>query len=106
VPKEDTQFKKGISGNPGGRPKGARELASHILSLTDDGEELVKMFLALARGEWEDANANDRATAMKWLADRAWGKPVEHVEHSGMIGIAEAMSAARQRVIDAFPSSS
>lgn len=41
VPSSDTQFKPGQSGNPGGKPKGARNRlsAAFLLALADDFEK-------------------------------------------------------------------
>jgi len=38
MPKEDTQFGKGQSGNPAGRPKGSRSRATQALEAIFDGE--------------------------------------------------------------------
>lgn len=38
MPKEDTQFGKGQSGNPAGRPKGARSRATQALEAIFEGE--------------------------------------------------------------------
>ena len=43
-------WQPGQSGNPSGRPKGTRDLASYVLETTDDGRELVDALLSLARG--------------------------------------------------------
>ena len=71
---------KGVSGNPGGRPKG---LASEIRERTKDGEELVGFMLRVFRGELPEAKLRDRLDAATWLSDRAFGKPVQAMEHSG-----------------------
>jgi len=69
-------FKKGKSGNPGGRPKG---MASYIRSITKDGKLMADFWLdvMLARGEFKGADTRDRLTATKELADRGVGKPGE-----------------------------
>ena len=61
-----TPFPKGVSGNPGGRPKGiaarAREYGSKALEVL--GAAL------------DDADARVRITAAKELMDRGYGKPI------------------------------
>lgn len=82
---------KGQSGNPAGRPKMASQLARLARSKTQDGLELVEFAVAVMRGEVvgapgaqgdepERPSVHDRMDALKWLADRGWGKAVEHIE--------------------------
>lgn len=66
MPKEDTQFKPGQSGNPGGRPKGiARKAREH-------GDKALEVLAAAL----EDPDSKVRITAAKELLDRGYGKAV------------------------------
>lgn len=76
-------FKKGQSGNPGGRPKGIADFRAKILAKTNDGDLLISAMLAIVNGEHEDTKPSDIVAAVKWLADYGMGKPAERVEHSG-----------------------
>lgn len=71
-------FVKGKSGNPLGRPKGLANFADKIKALVgNDGEKLIAIALKLALTSDSDAVKMD---AVKWLADRAFGKIPQSVE--------------------------
>lgn len=67
-------WKKGQSGNPGGRPA----LAGHVRDLARQyTEESVKTLVEIMRDK--KAHATSRATAAQSLLDRGWGKPSQPV---------------------------
>ena len=66
-------FPPGVSGNPGGRPRG---LVSAIRSETQDGAELVRFMLSVLRAEVPGATLRDRMAAASWLADHGFGRPL------------------------------
>jgi uncharacterized protein DUF5681 len=67
------RWPKGVSGNPGGRPKGQAELSKSARKLIgEDGEALVQLWWSIANDPMRrDA---DRLRASELLADRGWGK--------------------------------
>jgi hypothetical protein len=93
-------FAPGVSGNPGGRPKG---IASYVRSKTRDGEQIVKFMLDVFHGKAIKAGRKSRTTgdrivldvvptlterieAAHWLAERGFGKAVQAMEVSGPEG--------------------
>ena len=73
-------FPKGVSGNPGGRPRG---LAAYVRENTDGGAEIVELMVSVMRGDvigGQVPRIRDRIDAATWLADRAFGKAVAQVE--------------------------
>lgn len=83
-------FVKGQSGNPGGKPKHdiAREIAQAIFENDADA-----IYAAYAK-----AMRSGNAYAFTVLADRAFGKLKETVEHSTDEKLLEALRAGRKRI--------
>ena len=76
MPREATQFKKGQSGNPGGRKKGFAARVRELVS-PDEIIGVAKEILFDV-----DANKKDRIAAAIFLTDRGWGKAEQRVEIS------------------------
>lgn len=69
------RFRPGVSPNPGGRPRGfARMIREH----TGDGKELVDFALEVMRSSKHPVHV--RLDAMKWLADRGFGRAAQPIE--------------------------
>ena len=69
-------FVPGVSGNPGGRPKG---LARTVRELVGEDGSVVAEFMLSVMGD-ERARTRDRLEAGKWLADRAFGRGVQALD--------------------------
>ena len=76
-------FKKGISGNPAGRPR--RELSwktvLQIIGEEQAGETLMTRKEAVARILWREA-AKGEAWAINAIMDRMDGKPKQSLDHT------------------------
>lgn len=72
-------FKKGQSGNPGGRPKEAPEVKELARSHTARAIERLAYWL-------DSDNAKASVAAALALLDRAWGRPTQAVEMTGKDG--------------------
>ena len=73
-------FKKGKSGNPGGRPKEVAEVKALARAYTTTAiETLVKI------AESDKATDEARVSACVALLDRGWGKPDKTHHHDGEI---------------------
>jgi hypothetical protein len=73
-------FKKGQSGNPGGRPKGQTEVKALISAKHPD---LIARLFAIALHGEEKASVS----AIKELLDRSLGKPTQAIDVSGSLGL-------------------
>jgi hypothetical protein len=75
------QFRPGMSGNPGGRPKMPEEFRQLARENSIPALQVVVDILKNPKS----AN-KDRLKAAEIILDRAWGKPIQGVEMSGPAG--------------------
>jgi hypothetical protein len=85
---------KGVSGNPGGRPKGQAELSKSARNLVGgDGEALIQIWWSIANDPMR--RDSDRLRASELLAERGWGKAANFEPLEGdPLGLADAEAAA------------
>ena len=73
------QFKKGMSGNPNGRPKSDFALNEHIINLANvELEDKKTMLEAVVAKVYEEA-LKGNMTAISFLADRILGKASQSI---------------------------
>ncbi len=73
-------FPKGVSGNPGGRPRVLAEIRALARTYTEPA------LLALVEIMQHGQNESARVAAAQAVLDRGWGRPVQALEHSGPEG--------------------
>jgi hypothetical protein len=98
MPREDTQFKKGMVANPKGRPKKQdciRDMLREELAGTVEvnGETITKAQF-IAKKAFALAATGDLA-AIKYLSDQVDGAPKQAVEHSGKIETSAPLDPAK-----------
>lgn len=69
------RWPRGVSANPGAKPKGGLTLAAKIRKRTQDGDEMIAYLRKVVLG-LEKATARDRIAAAQLLFDRGFGKAI------------------------------
>src|SRR5882724_8725358 len=82
-------FQPNQSGNPGGRPKVAAEMARLIREATANGAVLVAFALEALKAK----DAASRNYAHQWLSDRGFGKSLQSVDVLDTVAITPEQTA-------------
>ena len=94
-------FPKGVSGNPGGRPKTAH-ISEALRRALEEGEaeQLASILLALATGKKRGSNV--QIAALREIADRTEGKACQSIEVDADFSatLAERIAEGRKRVAE------
>lgn len=91
-----TAFKKGVSGNPSGRPaKTEEERTLEAMCKAKTPEALATILAIMEHGQQERA----QLAAAQYVIDRGWGKAKESMELSGSVtlSIAEQIKQAHEQ---------
>lgn len=87
-PNPATRFKKGVSGNPGGRPKGAKSLSGYLtelgneVMLSKDGQTRMSRNEVAARAVFREAldpKSKYYIDCLRIMLDRTEGKALERI---------------------------
>lgn len=92
-------WQKGQSGNPGGRPKGLKEVQEAAREHT---EAAIKTLVDIAKDPEKGASA--RVAAAEAILDRGWGKAQQKIEVEGMSGLPDHVISALLAACDALES--
>lgn len=80
-PNENTQFRKGESGNPNGRPKKLPELEKLLAEVLGEEKDGVTAAEAILKKLRQMATAGNLRAA-EILLDRGYGKPKQKIENN------------------------
>ena len=90
--RDNGRFVKGVSGNPGGKPKQENE----IIRLCRDASPMaVQAIINIL--ERDDASNQDKLRAAEFIVNRAYGKPRETVEATVKHSLEELVLASYRR---------
>lgn len=87
-----TSFKPGVSGNPGGKPKGLAEMQELCRSHT---VESIDAILKVMRSDTAQPAAI--VAGANSILDRGWGKATQPIESGGLDRLVEVLEARRKR---------
>ena len=88
-------FPPGVSGNPGGRPKGVARTVRDVCG----GSPLLLAQILLEIAEDPTARNADRIAAVREILDRGWGKAVGFADIEGAHPLADGEVEAEIRAI-------
>ncbi len=91
-PNPDTQFKPGVSGNPKGKPKGAKHLSTHIQEMLND--EGFTMWLQDAREGYKEYKGAPMKAIIKTALIRAATGEKESREWLAKYGYGQKLTLA------------
>ena len=102
MPKSDTQFKKGVSGNPSGRKKMPTDIKEMLKGATPDACRLLCETI-----NNEDAKLDLRIRCSEIVLDRVFGKPQQSVQATSLTvnaeptqSLAESIALVRELLSD------
>jgi hypothetical protein len=72
------RFQKGVSGNPGGRPK--KQITNLGAEARKFSHEALEILASIMRGEIRGSTVRDRLAAAMCLLDRGFGKPTQAID--------------------------
>lgn len=75
------QFKKGVSGNPKGRPRGGNRVVRDVLERVHESDPQGRTNAELIILSMRKQALLGSVHAAQWLWDRGYGKPKESIEH-------------------------
>jgi hypothetical protein len=103
-PPVENRFRKGESGNPGGRPKGIAGLTRELFDGELD-ETIVRFWASVMSGgnlpDGRKPTVRESLEASKLLAAYGWGKPTEYapVEDSDPLGLKDEQASSMSEAL-------